>query len=53
MAAKQIVVYLDEGVEDEGGDEGEEEDEGEEDVGLDAIYKDNLDVRKTIWKFMS
>ncbi|XP_046650890.1 acidic leucine-rich nuclear phosphoprotein 32 family member A-like [Daphnia pulicaria] len=33
----------DEGVEDEGGDEGEEEDEGEEVVGLDAIYKDNLD----------
>lgn len=41
------VPLLDEGVEDEGsGEEGEEEEgeDEEEDVGLDAIYKDNLEV---------
>lgn len=51
MTVKQNVFYLDEGVEDEGGDEGEEEDEGEEVVGLDAIYKDNLDVSMNLGKF--
>ncbi len=40
-------------MEDEG-EEGEEEDDGEEDVGLDAIYKDNLDVRtlNSNWPFL-
>jgi hypothetical protein len=35
---------VDEGVEDEGEEEEDADEEVEEDVGLDAIYKDNLDV---------
>ena len=49
------LIIVDEGVEDEGEDEGGEgedevgedeagEEEADEDVGLDAIYKDNLEV---------
>ena len=39
---KSFVV--DEGVEDEGEEEEDADEDVEEDVGLDAIYKENLDV---------
>ena len=39
-----ILVVVDEGVEDEGEEEEDADEDVEEDVGLDAIYKENLDV---------
>lgn len=42
----------DSGAEDEVAEEEEADEEGEEDVGLDAIYKENLDVSFTLFDWL-